>query len=136
MNIILDQPTIQTKLKPYMGYSRGGGSEEGAVLIFAHTAREAKKLAFEELKGWCDDQEWIDVAVKRLKGEWLYAETDQEKLKNNIPHVIDSPTGCRRCELWGVKLNEKGICEDCLELEEDFNKNDLEKTKESVDATN
>ncbi|MDQ7818716.1 MAG: hypothetical protein RDU14_16945 [Melioribacteraceae bacterium] len=109
---------IETKLKPYMGYSRAGGSKEGAVLIFAHTAREAKKLTFPELKGWCGDQEWIDVAVNRLKGEWLYAEADQEMLKNNIPHVIDCPKStCKQCECWGSKLNEEGICEDCIEEE-------------------
>lgn len=102
-------------MKPYMGYSRSGGSAAGAVLIFAHNGREAKKLAFEELTGWCYDQEWIDVVVNLLKGEWLYAEADQEKLKNGIPHIIDSPTCCKQCETWGHKLNEKGICNYCEE---------------------
>ena len=103
----------EKRLKPYMGFSRSGGSEEGAVLIFAHTAKEAKSIAFEELKGWCDNQEWIDVVVNRLDGEWLYADADQEMLKNNIPHVNNSPTGCKCCELWGLKLNAEEICKDC-----------------------
>lgn len=108
--------SVGNKLKPYMGYSRSGGSAAGAVLIFAHTAREAKKLAFPELKGWCDGQEWIDVAVRKLKKEYLYAEADLEKLKNNIPHVIYSPTiTCKQCECWGLELNGDGICTNCIE---------------------
>ena len=31
-------------LKPYMGYSRSEGSLEGAVLIFAHNLKEAKRI--------------------------------------------------------------------------------------------
>ena len=107
---------IQTELKPYMGYSRAGGSAEGAVLIFAHTAREAKKYAFEELQGWYSDQEWIDVAIKKLKGEHLYKEADQENLQKNIPHVIDCPKStCKQCECWGLELNEDGICSYCID---------------------
>lgn len=117
---------IETKLKPYMGYSRAGGSEEGACLIFAHNGKEAKKLAFEELKGWFDEQEWIDVAVNRLKGEWLYQEADQENLKNNFPHVVDNPMTCKKCETWGHETYIDGVCEDCRELIEDIKKSDQE----------
>lgn len=117
---------IETKLKPYIGYSRSGGSEEGACLIFANNCKEAKKLAFEEFKGWFDEQEWIDVAVNKLKGEWLYKEANQENLKNNFPHVVDNPVTCKKCETWGHETYIDGICEDCRELIEDIKKGDRE----------
>ena len=43
-------------LKIYSGYSILMGFEEGACLIFAPNRREAKKLAFKQLKGWYDDK--------------------------------------------------------------------------------
>lgn len=39
---------MSNKLKPYMGYSREGGASEGAVLIFAHSVKEAKREAYKE----------------------------------------------------------------------------------------
>ena len=37
----------ERKLKAYMLCSHGAGSQEGAVLCFHHTAKEAKKLAWQ-----------------------------------------------------------------------------------------
>ncbi len=49
-------------------------------------------------------------------GEHLYKEADQDKLKNNIPHVIDNPRNtCKQCEYWGSELNEDGICSNCID---------------------
>ena len=101
-----------------MGYSRGGGSEEGACLIFAHNGKEAKKLAFEELSGWCSDQEWIDVAVNRIRKYFIYKSADQELLAKGIPHIADNPACCKQCEMWGSELDENGICESCKEFKE------------------
>lgn len=110
-------------LKIYMGYDSFAGSEEGACLVFAHNRKEARKIAFPVLQGWFDSQ-WIDCTVQWLKdGNQLYSQADQEKLKKDEAHVIESPQCCRNCDLWGEKLNEDGYCEKCAE---DKNWNQLE----------
>ena len=104
-------------LKAYMGYSRYGGSEDGTVLIFAHNQKEARK------EGWacsilrreiCSD-EYIDLAVRRVKGKHLFLEADQQKLAADTAHVIDNPICCKRCEEWGKPLDAEGLCETCIE---------------------
>jgi len=103
------------ELKPYMGYSREAGSFEGAVLIFAHGIKEAKVLAWKEMR-YDIVEDYMDVAVNRLwEKDWLFKDADQEKLKQGIAHVVISPTGCRSCELWGEELNDEGYCPDCEE---------------------
>jgi hypothetical protein len=85
-----------------MGYSRIAGPEEGAILIFAHTAMEARRLVFPILMHCdiCDD--WLDAGIRRLKDEpWLYQDADQAKLAAWEPHVIEFPSACRVCETWG-----------------------------------
>jgi len=99
----------------YMGYSRTVGPEEGAVLIFAHTAREAKKV------GWYAvclffTMEFTDMAVRRITDShgWLWSEANKEKLSKDIPHVNDNPHTCKRCEMWGhAEILDSGLCEDC-----------------------
>jgi hypothetical protein len=103
------------KLKTYMGFVVNEG-REGAVLVFAHTAREALKLARPYLEDWfqCD---FIDARATIIRdSEYLYEEANQEKLGAGIAHVIDSPTTCNNCELWGVsRLCDNKYCEDCCE---------------------
>jgi len=99
----------------YMGFSREIGPEEGAVLIFAHTAREAKKIGWYALSDFFT-MEFTDVAVRRITDshDWLWNEANQDKLKNEIPHVNDNPHSCKRCEMWGhAEILENGFCEDC-----------------------
>ena len=99
-------------MRAYMGFSRSGGSHEGAVLIFANTAREAKKVAWGgTLSDICND-EFTDIGIRWLKKEG-FAEADKEKLAAGIPHVIDNPTCCEGCELWGVDILDDGYCLDC-----------------------
>jgi hypothetical protein len=100
-------------LKPYMGYSRWDGPVEGAILIFAHSVREAKKIGCRD--GNITD-EYVDFAVNLIRySPWLFKDANQEKLQSDTAHVIDSPTGCKRCELWGNEIGEDGLCEDCRE---------------------
>ena len=99
-------------MKAYMGYSRGGGAQEGAVLIFAHSAREAKKVAWGGILSDICDGEYTDAAVRLLKKEG-FDEANQEKLSADIPHVIDNPRTCKGCEMWGVDIQENGYCIDC-----------------------
>lgn len=101
-------------LKPYMGYSRDGGAHEGAFLIFAHNLKEAKRIGWQALSQIiCDD--YTDMAVRLLKEEHLYLDANKEKLEADITHVIESPTCCKSCELWGYPLDAEGLCEECAE---------------------
>ena len=109
---------VMPTLKMYMGFWRAVGSSEGACLIFANNYKEAKKIAFGVLGGWSTDTEWIDVGVNLIrKSDYLYKEANQELLKNNIPHSIESPEGCNKCERWGYEIDAEGICSSCRENE-------------------
>jgi len=103
-------------LKPYMGYSRADGSREGAVLIFAHDIKEAKRIAFGVLSSWITD-EYTDMAVTLIKnGSYLFeqvAQWSKDKIAKDEPHVVDSPPSCEVCERWGDELNEAGLCDGC-----------------------
>lgn len=111
-----DKAKIDDSLKPYMAYSREMGAPEGAILVFAHTVRKAKAIAWYSCGEFVD--EYIDLAVNRLKKIHIYSEADQEKLLSGTPHVIESPKTCAVCHLWGEPINEDGVCESCYEDEE------------------
>jgi hypothetical protein len=105
-------------MKIYMGYSHTAGPAEGAVLIFANTVREAKKLAFNTyLNDYCDG-EWTDIRATLIKGcDWLWKEKRKE-----IPHVVDCPKACDHCNTWGnSEIGEDGLCDDCREEMNDLN---------------
>jgi hypothetical protein len=101
-------------MNAYMGYSRGCGPDEGACLIFANTAREAKKQAYPILNGW-GNTDWTDVGIKKLDKPHLFAEADKAKLAAGIAHAIECPKTCERCEHWGYELNNDGLCENCID---------------------
>ena len=96
------------KLKPYMVYD--AYPEEGAILVFHYTAKEARSLGFPTLQSWFDT-EWIHVLVSLLKEPWHYVEKQSDE-----PHVIENPKVCRGCELWGLEPSENpDYCIDCYE---------------------
>lgn len=100
-------------IKTYMGYDGDIGPEEEAVLIFAHNLKEAKKLAVPVIQAFFDS-DYIAVRVCRLwNRDHLFAEADQKKLAQGIPHVIDSLKCCVECECWGYPLDKNGVCEPC-----------------------
>ncbi len=96
----------------YMGYSRILGCAEGAVLVFAHTAKEARNLTF---KNGLVVDDWTDTAVRKLRDNllFLFDSADKEKLARDEPHVIDDPPTCRICSMWGQPINEDGLCPEC-----------------------
>lgn len=100
-------------MKPYVAFSRGAGSAEGAVLVIANTARQARNLAW----GHClNVEDWLDQSVLLIRNnEDILALADQEKVEANVPHVIDSPEGCTKCGMWGMPLSENDLCECCSE---------------------
>ncbi len=110
-------------LKPYMGYA--GEPEYGAVLIFADNAKTAKKLAFDNIKGWINgwtwnDCCWIDVRIRWLKenAEYFLKEYAKEiEFYKGRSFVIDDPIICKQCENWGSPIIN-GLCANCREENE------------------
>ncbi len=105
-------------LKPYMGYSRDGGSQEGAILIFAHNIREAKRLGYPAMCGIIVD-DYTDMVVKWLKNSnFLFeqaAKWSKDKISIGVAHAVDNPLSCKGCERWGYELNDEGYCDTCAD---------------------
>jgi len=103
-------------LKPYMGYA--GDPSNGACLIFAHTAKEAKAIGYGVVNSW--GGEWVDMRVNLIRNEdYLFKEADQELLKEDKPHVIEAPMGCDDCEKWGVgEIGPDNLCPSCRRNQE------------------
>jgi hypothetical protein len=100
-------------MKKYMAYNNEAGSCEGAILVFANSVQEAKKLAYEYNNGiyypYCDS--FIELAVRLIKGhDYLY-----KLSKNNFPHVILEIPICNHCGFWGTGELIKGLCPNCIE---------------------
>lgn len=95
-------------LKPYMGYC--GAPEEGAVLIFAESAKQAKVIGFPDVQGWTQC-EFTDMRVRLIKEHPDYLMTLRTK---DTPHCIDNVPSCPRCEFWGAPLNaDRSACAFC-----------------------
>ena len=101
-------------LKPYIGYI--GDAAEGAVLVFAHDRGQAKRLAWETLRGWFDAA-YIDTRVRRMRDhdDWLQRLANAEALAAGRAHAVDDPASCNRCETWGIPLLPSGVCTRCDE---------------------
>ena len=104
----------EKRLNMYMGYSKSMGPEEGAFLVFARTAKEARTVFWRgDAYLVCDD--YLDAAVRRLRDcDWLYEDANQKKLENNIAHEVE-PKACYECGMWGQSpiSNLSGMCESC-----------------------
>lgn len=111
-------------LKPYMGFS-GDDPGEGACLIFAESVKAARRHAHGILTDWWDSHEWLDTRVRLLKHDldYLFSLGVPEKLAAGVPHVVESPPVCRRCEIWGYPPAEvpgdpaPGGCQWCVDDE-------------------
>lgn len=97
----------ETTLRAYMAYDYYAGPEEGAALVFAATAKDARRLAWPTLREWFGG-EWINCAVR-----WLRADCAHLRRMDG-PHVVEDPPVCRDCERWGPEpLEDDGRCTDC-----------------------
>jgi hypothetical protein len=101
-------------MRAYTAFSKTGGPEEGAILVFASSVKEAKAkvypLMLDEI--W---QDWIDLGVKWIKEPGhLFECADQNKLAKNEAHVIYNPPSCRVCYQWGPEISDNGeLCSYC-----------------------
>ena len=88
--------------------------EEGAFLVFAHTAKQAKKVGWNAGRGMVVE-EYTDLRVRWIRNSpWLRREADAVKLALGTPHVIDNPKSCKSCLQWGhTPIGAQGWCEDC-----------------------
>lgn len=102
-----------SKLKFYTAYSRNLGEIHGAALVVAHSAKEAKRLAWKYTAFFYD--EYIDVGIKWIRGDNAPPLADQTKLAAGQPHVVDDPIGCETCHIWGAGLTSDNRCGWCGE---------------------
>lgn len=100
------------RLQAYMLHD--GEPVDGAVLVFAHSFQEAKKIGYRTVRSWTDC-EYIDIKGHRIWNDsWLKEHAaDQKKLADGEPHVIDNPPCCKGCELWFEELEDSGYCDTC-----------------------
>jgi hypothetical protein len=98
-------------MKAYMGFEKDYFNEI-AVLIFAHSVKEAKVLGWNNCD-FCDN--FINYRVTQIKNQsWIFKE-----MIKDTPHVIDNPKSCEECMMWGVsEIGADGLCEGCRELNE------------------
>lgn len=93
-------------INPYMVFD--GDPADGAALVFAATAREARRRGFNTLRGWFDS-EWITTRARlqREHRDYLMGLYDGRA-------VIDAPPSCPVCEKWGAPIRDDGKgCEFC-----------------------
>ena len=102
-------------LKAYMAYDRIAGSEGGAILVFAHNSKEAKRVSYPTVNS-CFDSAWTDAAVRLIRNEQIYDQANTDKMNDGIPHVIEDPIACIDCHQWGHPMMESGRCEGCEEV--------------------
>lgn len=101
-------------MKPYMAFSRAAGPTEGAILVIANTAKEARKLAYQS--GECFNvEDWLDQSVRLIKDDTVMALANPEKITSNEPHVVYDPIGCQNCGYWGSGITAENLCGNCNE---------------------
>jgi hypothetical protein len=99
---------LEKRMHPYMVWE-GSEPGEGAALVFADTARAAKKAGWASV-GWLmrDDYTEFHVLLCREHVDYLMG------LHDGIHQVIDAPPTCQVCERWGAPMRPDGDgCENC-----------------------
>lgn len=95
-------------LKPYMAWA--GEPQDGAALVFARNAREAKALAWAHV-GWLDC-DYVDLRVRRQRNGVPYL-MSMQKYADKWGVADDLPV-CNVCETWGGVPNADGNgCTNC-----------------------
>ena len=87
----------------------GKWPEDGAVLVFAQTGREAKRMGWRVIVDDYMDCEYQEVRVRLAKN------ADPERWGVTAPCILE-PDGCERCERWyaDAPVNKQtGLCTAC-----------------------
>jgi hypothetical protein len=122
----------ERSLRMYMVFS-GDAPGEGACLVFAHKAQEARLLGYPVISGWQDlERGFLDVSARWLR------DADHGYLRSLLPSpprpcVIDSPPSCDSCLMWGCGPLVGGRCPDCRSCDSPANTDEHE-SKRSSDA--
>jgi len=109
----MTEPT--KSLKAYMGYDSELGSEQAAVLIFAHDSKEARKVGWDDMK-LLQGTPWTQMYVRALRKNTvaLFENANPEKLASGTPHTITDMAVCPKCNLFGeYGVDEYGLCGYC-----------------------
>lgn len=128
----------KTKLKPYLGYNKKNIYNErpDTILIFALCKKHAEIICCIEAPWEWDNIR--DVRVELIENQpWIYDNADEENLKNDFSHVIqsDNVITCNNCHTWGHKEpyiicphpdTDGKVCRDCCDAC-DFSDFDVEK---------
>ena len=78
----------------------------GAVLVWARTARDARRMGYPYIESYHDEMEWTD-----MRARWL-RDADPAAWGVTEPTVLE-PDGCPRCGVWGP---QPGWCPACGEI--------------------
>lgn len=101
-------------MKAYTAYAVGALPREGAILVIANTAKEARKLAWKS--GEFNVEKWIDLTVRLIRYNVdVIPLANQAKLQQEQPHVVASPLSCEACGIWGAGLTDDNNCGNCGE---------------------
>lgn len=99
-------------LKPYACFA--GDLSEGSVLVFARTAREARRIAYPTISDWTDCG-FLCVRARLIVVNQEYIQTLKQK---DMPHVVENPPACPVCEYWGnPPLPDRPGCSYCGGIE-------------------
>lgn len=82
---------------------------EGAMLVFAKTARRARVISHNLDWACCDYLDWVATRIKNLPSHL-------KTLDNGSEQVITCPPKCPNCGWWGYERLHDG-CEGCREPE-------------------
>jgi hypothetical protein len=106
---------MKKKYRAYSIFDSKLGEWECAMLVFAGSGREAKRLAYRTGIGYFIDH-YTDMAFRWIRNSHnVFPLGNQEKIKNEIPHVVADPVSCESCEHWGAGLDKNGKCSSCGE---------------------
>lgn len=102
--------TIQVRsLRAYMVCE--GDPGDGAALVLAFTAREAKKIGALEVSDWGDGR-WTDLRVTWLRDADLsYLVTQNPGNGGRLCNT--RPLSCDSCEQWHPRALIDGRCDEC-----------------------
>lgn len=104
------------QLNPYVAYSKESCLGEVSVLVFASTSKDARRLISRSSVLEIIVDSYIDLRIKRIENRLdVIPLGDAKKIKAGEPHIVEKPTACNSCGLWGCGVNADNTCGFCGE---------------------